>query len=101
MAHKLVFPRKVWSEIEEVVNAVTVETGVRLIGVQESDGFIVKHIIRPGIGAVQKLHNYECDNYYAEQEFDRLLKEDAKLKFIGELHVHPSGFTNLSSTDMN
>src|SRR5438876_470778 len=93
---KLTMPNHIFQEILEVVNACTVETGVRLFG----QGTEVKYIVGPGPKAIKEFAEYECDNEYAEKEYTRLLEEEPALKFIGELHVHPRGFLRFSSTDL-
>ena len=97
---KLELSPQILSEIKGIVYRTDVETGVRLIGTVKGTGYIVMHVIGPGRKAKQETYAYECDNDYAEREFSRLLKGNPDLKFLGELHVHPSGFPRLSGTDL-
>src|SRR2546425_982401 len=71
----------------------------RIFGDISKDGYVVRHVVGPGENALQKPYNYSCDNEHAQREYTRLLKDDPKLQWLGELHVHPSGLPNLSRTD--
>jgi proteasome lid subunit RPN8/RPN11 len=95
---KLIIPTEVFSQIRRIVDSNSVEIGVRLIGIK-ADEYKVLHVIGPGTRSVQEAYEYECDNTYFKQEFARLLRQDSNLEFIGELHVHPSGFPELSGHD--
>src|SRR5437870_4029469 len=96
---KLIFSREIFKELEDIVNETDVETGVRLIGVASDVAYTVLHLIGPGKNCRQEQYEYECDNDYAEERFNVLLRENPELKFLGELHVHPSAFPRLSATD--
>jgi hypothetical protein len=97
---RLVLPKPIYREILSVVQSCGVETGVRLLGNSCGSDYLVKHVIGPGPKASHRFATYECDNTYAEKEYARLLDADPDLKFLGELHVHPTGFLRFSSTDM-
>ena len=96
---KLVLSGGISESINQIVHAVDVETGMRIFGDIGEDCFVVRHVVGPGQNAEQKLFNYSCDNDHAEKEYNRLLKADPALQWLGELHVHPSGFSQLSRTD--
>jgi integrative and conjugative element protein (TIGR02256 family) len=96
---KLVFSDGIFERINEIVHAVAVETGVRIFGDIGTDRYVVRHIVGPGRDALQEPCDYSCDNDYAEREYTRLLKADSTLQWLGELHVHPSGYPHLSRTD--
>jgi integrative and conjugative element protein (TIGR02256 family) len=96
---RLKFFDGIYACINEIVHAVDVETGVRIFGDIDKDGYVVRRIVGPGRDALQKPYNYSCDNDYAEKEYNRLLKSDPTLQWLGELHVHPSGYPHLSRTD--
>ena len=96
---KLVFSDGVFRRINEIVHQVDVETGVRIFGDIGTDRYVVRHVVGPGRDALQEPYDYSCDNDHAEREYSRLLKTDPTLQWLGELHVHPSGFPNLSRTD--
>ncbi|MFY9558766.1 MAG: hypothetical protein WAQ52_00895 [Terriglobales bacterium] len=96
---RLVLSDGIFERINEIVHAVDVETGVRIFGDIGKDGYVVRHVVGPGKDALQEPCDYSCDNDYAEKEYNRLLKVDPALQWLGELHVHPSGFPYLSRTD--
>jgi hypothetical protein len=96
---KLVFSGGIFERINEIVHAVDVETGVRIFGDIGEDRYLVRHVVGPGECARQQPYDYSCDNDHAEREYNRLLKEDPALQWLGELHVHPSGYRHLSRTD--
>ena len=96
---KLVFSGGIFRCINEIVHQVDVETGVRIFGDIVADRYVVRHIVGPGESALQERYEYGCDNDYAEREFTRLRKADPALQWLGELHVHPSGYPHLSRTD--
>lgn len=96
---KLVIPPDLLQQIQNIVAATDTETGVRLFGAKKEQDYLIKHIIGPGKNAEQEMYSYECDNEYAEEMFNKLLQEDVNIKFIGELHVHPSGYPHLSGPD--
>jgi len=96
----LVLPPKALRRIREIVYRTDVETGVRLVGTLKDGNFLVLHVIGPGRSALEQDLAYEPDNDYAEEVFNELLREDPSLRWLGELHVHPSGFPRLSSTDL-
>jgi len=96
---RLVFPEKLFKQIKEIVDATNTETGVRLLGRKNGQDYLINHIIGPGKGAKKEIYSYECDNDYAEETFNRLLDKDPSLRFLGELHVHPTGFPYLSEHD--
>src|SRR6266849_6754120 len=96
---RLVFSRGIFERINELVHQVDVETGVRIFGDIGEDGYLVRHVVGPGENALQAPCDYSCDNDHAQREYTRLLKDDPTLRWLGELHVHPSGLPNLSRTD--
>ena len=96
---KLIFSPALFKEVTNIVNETDVETGVRLIGVASDAAYTVLHLIGPGKNSRHERYAYECDNEYAEERFNALLRENPELKFLGELHVHPSAFPRLSATD--
>lgn len=96
---RLIIPHNLFKQIQGIVEATDTETGVRLLGTKEEQDYLIKHIIGPGRNAEQEMYSYECDNDHAEEVFNKLLQEDPNLKFLGELHVHPSGFLHLSGQD--
>ena len=96
---KLVFSDGVFRRINEIVHQVDVETGVRIFGDIFEDRYVVRHIVGPGESALQETYEYSCDNDYAEREYTRLRKADPALQWLGELHVHPSGYPRLSRRD--
>ena len=96
---ELVLSDGIAAEITRVAYATKLETGVRLMGIRQGDRYRVRHVIKPGPNAVERSATYQCDNDYAEKEFNRLLKDDPTLCWLGELHVHPRGYPMLSSTD--
>ena len=96
---RLVIPPYLLKQVQGIVEATDTETGVRLFGIKEGQDYLIKHIIGPGKNAELEMYSYECDNGYAEEVFNKLLQEDPNLKFLGELHVHPSGFAHLSEHD--
>src|SRR5229473_1202257 len=95
----LVLSGGIFERINEIVHAVDVETGVRIFGDIGDDRYVVRHVVGPGENALQAPFDYSCDNDHAEREYTRLLKTDPTLQWLGELHVHPSGYPNLSRTD--
>jgi hypothetical protein len=96
---ELILPIGILAEIRDIVYATDTETGVRLIGIAERDRYIVRYVIGPGPEATERRYAYECDNSYAEDRFNAWLKENPALRFLGELHVHPDGFPQLSGQD--
>ena len=96
---RLIIPPNLLREIQNIVEATDTETGVRLLGIKKEQDYLIKHIIGPGKNAEQEMYSYECDNDYAEEVFNNLLQEDMELKFLGELHSHPTGFARLSEHD--
>ena len=96
---ELVFSAGIFERINRVVHQVDVETGVRIFGNIGEDRYVVRHVVGPGEEARQAAYTYSCDNDYAEREYNRLLKADPALQWLGELHVHPSGYRHLSGTD--
>jgi len=96
---RLVFTGGIFERVNEIVHAVDVETGVRIFGDIREDQYVVRHVVGPGANALQQPYNYCCDNDHAEREYNRLLKTDPALQWLGELHVHPSGYPYLSRTD--
>jgi proteasome lid subunit RPN8/RPN11 len=100
MTASLVVQRGTVAEIKQIVYRTTNETGVRLVGTVKGGRYLVRHIIPPGERAVHRPTAYECDNDYAEEQFNRMLARDPDLKFLGELHVHPDGVPNLSRKDL-
>lgn len=96
---KLVFSDGVVRRINEIVHQVDVETGVRIFGDIGADQYVVRHVVAPGKDALHEPYEYSCDNDYAEREYNRLLRDDPALQWLGELHVHPSGYPRLSRTD--
>jgi integrative and conjugative element protein (TIGR02256 family) len=96
----LVLPRGIVAEIKRVVFQTTNETGVRLVGEVEGRRYVVRHVIGPGGRAIQRPNYYQCDNEYAEDQFGKLLGREAHLRFLGELHVHPQGESELSRKDL-
>ena len=97
--HKLVLSEGIFERINEIVHQVDVETGVRIFGDVGKDQYVVRHVVGPGENALQEPYDYSCDNDHAEKEYTRLLKADPALQWLGELHVHPSGFPHLSRRD--
>jgi proteasome lid subunit RPN8/RPN11 len=95
----LILPVLILAEIRDIVYATDTETGVRLIGVGQGGRYLVRYVIGPGPAAVAKPYAYECDNDYAEDRFNALLKDEPELRFLGELHAHPDGFPQLSGRD--
>jgi len=96
---RFVISEDLFKRIKDIVDATNTETGVRLFGTKKEEDYIIKHIIGPGKNAETEICSYECDNDYAEEIFNKLLSEDPSLKFLGELHVHPTGFPFLSGHD--
>ncbi len=96
---KLLFSDGIFERINEIVHAVDVETGVRIFGDIVEDRYVVRHVVGPGSDALQEPCDYSCDNDHAEKEYTRLLKAEPALQWLGELHVHPSGYPYLSRTD--
>ena len=96
---RFVISEYLFKRIERIVDATNTETGVRLIGRKNGEDYLINHIIEPGKGAKKEIYSYECDNDYAEETFNRLLDKDPSLRFLGELHVHPTGFPYLSEHD--
>ena len=96
---RLVFSGGIFERVNEIVHAVDVETGVRIFGDIGEGRYVVRHVVGPGENALQAPCDYSCDNDHAEREYTRLLKTDPALRWLGELHVHPSGFPHLSRTD--
>ncbi len=97
---KLIFASGVYDAINRVVQAVGVETGVRLVGTIHDDRYEVLYVIGPGQNARQAPYHYCCDNQHAETVFNELIERNPELKWLGELHVHPRGFPRLSGTDL-
>ena len=96
---ELILPLAVLAEIRDIVYATDTETGVRLIGLANHGRYLVQHVIGPGPAAVEKRYAYACDNDFAEDRFNQLLKDKPGLQFLGELHVHPDGYPCLSGHD--
>lgn len=96
---ELVLPIAVLAQIRDIVYATETETGVRLIGMAAGECYVVRHVIGPGPAAVERLYSYECDNNYAETRLQALLCDEPELQFLGELHVHPDRFPQLSGLD--
>lgn len=98
---ELILPVAVLKEIRDIVYATDTETGVRLIGLAKGGRYLVRHVIGPGPAAVEKHYAYACDNDYAEERLNQILKGDPNLGFLGELHVHPDGHPDLSGHDLS
>ncbi len=96
----LVLPRAILAEMRRIVFRTTHETGVRLVGEAAGQRYMVRHLIGPGPRAVRRSDRYECDNRYAEDRYNELLKGEPRLEFLGELHVHPPDDARLSRQDL-
>jgi hypothetical protein len=86
--------------IRRSIYATAVETGVRLFGTARNGTYLVRHLIGAGPNAVERQYTYQCDNDFAEAEFNRLLQMEPDLQWLGELHAHPLGYPLLSARDI-
>ena len=89
----------VYQQIRMIVYQHEVETGVTLFGVKDGEDFKVSHVCGPGPKASHEQYGYSGDDDYSTLVYETLLKDHSDLKHLGELHVHPFGMKNMSSTD--
>jgi hypothetical protein len=109
----LVIPKPVFAEIVASVLETwdDLETGVTLFGTSLKDdvsvgnagrpgyGYVVLAIAGPGKRAVHEPAHYSGDDDHANEIYDALRSAMPGIRWIGELHVHPSGMTWLSNGD--
>lgn len=75
------------------------EFAVTLFGEVRGDDHVIAHIAPPGEEAINGLSHCSNDAEFEAQFFERLLKDDPGITWLGDLHAHPPGCPWLSRTD--
>jgi hypothetical protein len=98
---RFIMPALVLAEIRRIVAQTPegLETGVALLGARRAGYRTALYAIGPGPEAIRSAGLFEPDIDYLNVEIRRLVAEHPSLEWIGSLHVHPFGMSQLSGTD--
>ena len=102
MLPRLIISYSVLDSISTVLDATpeNLETGLTLFGAHHEGCHVALHAVGPGEEAIHQRTFHKPDIEHLNREFERLTSDEPSLEWIGSLHVHPLGITELSDHDL-
>lgn len=96
---QLVFGDGIYSQLCSLSRTFQEEFAVTLFGEVRGNEHYVTHIAPPGKNASSSWARCTNDKDFEAAFFERLQKDKPEIEWLGDLHAHPPGFAELSSTD--